>query len=955
MTFKIAEPTLSPEVANLLSSFLGCKIASEGVLPDRKQFDFFLLLDSFKIIIELKIGGFDKLPYAISQGESYKDRVGADGIIAIVYPNEARKDVTRPEDVIDVATNISPTAMVLCPFLKDYFPKISLADLADNLKKAIAKPKVAPSISLAVETLRQSVEGIAIEIKRSVGIDHPVIKETVGSLALFDILSEEAKEAGISTSKEATKSVVADLAAYILVNQILLHHILADSLSLPRKLKPIASPAELNAYFKEIEAIDYKAVYCVDIASTIPITATNEINTAMIAIRVIQPENLGHDLLGRIFHEFLPPETRKQLGTFYTRPQAAELLAGLSIDKADAKVLDPACGSGTLLVAAYRNKKAVGRGQSHRKMVEEEITGIDIMPFAAHLAALNLTMQSPKEVTNRTRIGIGSSLNMTPGNNVGSLSKWVKTFGGDITGVCISHPEEKGEAFELEPVDLVIMNPPFTRKERLTSQMKGVRFQSLGNQNYWAYFVAFADSILKDRGKIAAVLPRDFFRGQYSRLMREYLFKDRRFSIRYIVKSVRDWAFSENALFRDFLLILEKDNSEKKCCLVYIKRSVSDIGLEDANHIAQSVRLTKENETFEDDSFTVSWVNQNEILSNWQDLGHLVVFNTRSGDSLIRFYEDALLRAGDRLTSLKKQEFQGQILRGLEPTVENLLDLVFVVRPLCERRVGHSSLIVSGVKENEISAIVKKMNIPLRIPKHAVKLGLKTAAYLNKLDVQDISDFAILKPFDGIEKAQTVLGIEEIDFRNISERANDRLAHVLVSRRFDFTSPGTRAVSFFSSEKLLPGKAFWALPSNLNHSKILCIWLNSTFSLIESLLSHTETRGSFIELTKEKLLEFHIPDVNTCDTKYLLDAFEQIRNDELPPLVQQFDHLPESRLIIDRAVLKTIGYDDTEIDELLPDLYAGMAVEMRTLLELMHKSVSKERVPDLQLHLIPKD
>ena len=48
---------------------------------------------------------------------------------------------------------------------------------------------------------------------------------------------------------------------------------------------------------------------------------------------------------------------------------------------------------------------------------------------------------------------------------------------------------------------------------------------------------------------------------------------------------------------------------------------------------------------------------------------------------------------------------------------------------------------------------------------------------------------------------------------------------------------------------------------------------------------YNETRGSFIEITKQKLLEFHIPDVDKIDTSYLLEAFQQIRNDELPPLV----------------------------------------------------------------------
>ncbi len=45
MSFEVAERTLSPEVSRLLQGFLGCQIASEGIIADRKQFDFFIILD----------------------------------------------------------------------------------------------------------------------------------------------------------------------------------------------------------------------------------------------------------------------------------------------------------------------------------------------------------------------------------------------------------------------------------------------------------------------------------------------------------------------------------------------------------------------------------------------------------------------------------------------------------------------------------------------------------------------------------------------------------------------------------------------------------------------------------------------------------------------------------------------------------------------------------------------
>jgi len=956
MVFQVAEPTLSPEVANLLEGFLGCKIAREGILPDRSQFDFFLFLDSSKVVVELKIGGFQKLPIAIAQAEDYKEKIGADGIIAVVYPDEARKEVTKPEDVRDIALGLRPTVMVLCPFLKEYYPQTSLAELAKNLKDSLAKPTLAPSVDLVVEALRQSVQGIALEIKRSAGIDSPIIKETVGSLVLFEILSEESQDSGEQAQDEAVKGVVADLAAYILVNQLLLHHILSKNLSLPKSLAPISAPVELNAYFKEIQDIDYKAVYCIDVASNIPPAATTEINTAIIAIRAIQPENLKHDLLGRIFHEFLPQETRKRLGTFYTRPQAAEILAGLSIDRADEKVLDPACGSGTLLVSAYRKKTNMGKKvRSHKKLVEEELTGVDIMPFSAHLAALNLTMQSPKEPTNRTRIGIGNSLHLVRGSEIGDVARWMKTFGGEVTGADTEQPLTKGEVFNLEPVNLVIMNPPFTRKERLTPGMKGIGLDIFGEQNYWAYFIALADSLLRKNGKIAAVLPRDFFRGEYSRTVREYLFKTGAYSLRYVVKTTRDTAFSESARFRDFLIVLQKGGSPSQSAFVYLKKRLSEISMREAMGIPITVRQAEESKEFDNGVLSIVWRKQEEIWTNWQDLGHLVVFNTRSGEKLTKFYQNALSKAGKKMTRLGSSSQPIQILRGLEPSVENLLDLIFIVRPIDKGRLGHSKVILNSEETDKVTAVMKGFGTSFEIPKQAIRMGLKTAAYVPRLDVGGVSDLAITKSFDGMQEIQRRLNVREVDFKNIRRQANDRLSHLLVSRRFNFAAPGTKAVSFFSSEKALAGKAFWTLSTDVPASKVLCLWLNSTLAFIESLLLQTETEGSFVEITKEKLLEFHIPNLASCDTSGLLAAFDKVRYVEFPPLVQQFENPPEARQIIDRAVLKTIGYDDKEIDELLPDIYQAMATEMQSWQELMRKPSAEEKEPSLQLHLLPTE
>jgi len=953
MAFRVAEPTLGPEIANLLESFLGCKIAREGLLPGRKQFNFFLFLDHSRIVAELEIGGLQKLPVAIAQADEYRQQVNADGIIAIVYPEEARKEVTKPEDVKDIALALRPTVMVLCPFLKHFYSQISLAELAKNLKDSLKKPSLAPSVDLVVETLRQSVQGIALEIKRSVGIDSPVIKETVGSLALFQILSQESQEEGGEKrlGEETVKGIVADLASYILVNQLLLHYILSQHLRL-KKLESISSPLELNGHFKEIRDIDYRAIYCVDVASNMPLSATPEINTAIRAMRAMQPENLKADLLGRIFHEFLPKDTRKQLGAFYTRPQAAEILAGLSIDRSDDKVLDPACGSGTLLVAAYHKKSRIGKVRPHHKIVEEELTGVDIMPFAAHLAALNLTMQSPLEVTNRTRIGIGNSLHLALGEEVGTMTQWLRVFGGDVTGIDVDQPSAKGDVFKLEPAHVVIMNPPFTRKERLTSEMKGVRFSSLGEQNYWAYFLALATSVLRKNGRIAAVLPRDFFRGEYSRAVRGYLFQDRAYGIRYIVKSTKEWAFSERAAFRDFLVVLQRDYSGK-CAVVYLKKKLNDISLREATGIAITIGVVNEGETFEDDTILVSWQEQEEIWQNWHDLGHLVAFNTNGGEKLVQFYRDFLSTAKANLVRLgDANDPQVPIIRGFEHGGENLQSLLYIVRPIAPKRLVRSTLVLMSDEAGRVVATMKGRKGNIEIPPRCFRRGLRTSAYVPQLDVERCNDYVIIKPFAGLDEILEMFGVKPLDFVTISRKAQKRFTHLVLNRRFDLTAPGTKGLAFFSDEKILPVGLHWSVLLDSQASQAMCLWFNSTFYLIELLLLYTETRGSYMLISEEQLKKLHIPRLGKCDITSLLEAFNKIRYDEFPPLAEQFDDPPLARRLIDRAVLRFIGYEDREIDTLLPEIYRCMAKEMKSFVELMRRSTIAEKTPNSQLHLI---
>ena len=192
---------------------------------------------------------------------------------------------------------------------------------------------------------------------------------------------------------------------------------------------------------------------------------------------------LRHDLLGRIFHRVL--DTARYDGSFYTSTAAAVLLATLALREQDAdwsdpnavatlRICDPACGTGTLLMAAAERirdlRNAAGRGDPEDEealgllLVEDVLWGYDVNLTATHMAACTLGMLSPATRFNRMNIhrallgvfdGVPylGSLDFLSGQ--ARLAAW--------PSVTQQVESEQGTAEPPPPMDLVIMNPPFTR------------------------------------------------------------------------------------------------------------------------------------------------------------------------------------------------------------------------------------------------------------------------------------------------------------------------------------------------------------------------------------------------------------------------------------------------------------------------------------------------------------
>ena len=106
---------------------------------------------------------------------------------------------------------------------------------------------------------------------------------------------------------------------------------------------------------------------------------------------------LNEDILKELYQNLVDPKERHDLGETYTPDWLAEyIIMNMLKPKARAKVLDPACGSGTFLVVTINLKKEYLKNSMEPEELLDHITGsvmgIDVHPLALIISRSNYIM-----------------------------------------------------------------------------------------------------------------------------------------------------------------------------------------------------------------------------------------------------------------------------------------------------------------------------------------------------------------------------------------------------------------------------------------------------------------------------------------------------------------------------------------------------------------------------------
>ena len=440
----------------------------------------------------------------------------------------------------------------------------SVADLADSLRNADLSRR------LVADAIENTVRKVADML-----LDYGCAPDLASALALPK-RSKDLRAASL-------------VAALMLSNAALLHHRLrlVPSLAGIVKLKtaldePTKTPTIIREAWQAILSIDFHPVFEPALAALNALSDDDAREpmrwVAENAVAVADElASLRFDHAGSLYHRLLA--SAKYDGSFYTNNVSAMLLARLALTEdmvnwsdanalAELKIIDPACGTGTLLMAAMHairdhHENAAGeKAESsplHLALVEDVLYGLDINRHGVQLAACNLTLGNPRVDYSRMNLFTMQHGPQPNGRTMAGSLEFLATAKDkrDIASLATPLPmmgELDAERAEPGPAssgsltglfDLVIMNPPFTRndirnrqyntRDRRLLQKREIdiakflghrdpsAFRAIDQTSVESFFAPLADALVKPgAGSLASVVPTTALTGASSMLRNEH-------------------------------------------------------------------------------------------------------------------------------------------------------------------------------------------------------------------------------------------------------------------------------------------------------------------------------------------------------------------------------------------------------------------------------------------------
>jgi len=274
--------------------------------------------------------------------------------------------------------------------------------------------------------------------------------------------------------------------------------------------------------------------------------------------------HVDRDILGNLYEKYLPGNERKRLGEFYTPVEVIDYILTsvgytYSYDLETKDLLDPACGSGGFIVRATRrlisrylikfnkaekrelrdpknwqeivNRLSPSEAKIILEAIQEHIYGLDINPFACHIAEMNMLFQvidlykKAREHFKDYKLG-KFKIYRTDSLELAKDQRQIFDF---------THKEFLEEQDEINDIkrkkfDFVVGNPPYVRVQMLDEKIKEHLINSYASAtgifDLYVVFIERGFNWLKSKGKFGYIVSNKFMQSSYGVGIRKFIVKN---------------------------------------------------------------------------------------------------------------------------------------------------------------------------------------------------------------------------------------------------------------------------------------------------------------------------------------------------------------------------------------------------------------------------------------------
>ena len=205
---------------------------------------------------------------------------------------------------------------------------------------------------------------------------------------------------------------------------------------------------------------------------------------------------MGMDHAGQLYQRVMGNVASD--GAYFTLPNAARVLSGLAMNASSREspdqplwqkgtIVDPACGSGTLLLGMLTAIKESddSDANTHRTLVEDHLGGMDINPQSVQLAACQLTVGDPSVQYRRMNLWTVPLGPQGSGTRTGSMDFLAElalkqlndfdpryvTSGKREQGLRTGNNVDTNASSHLKDARMIVMNPPYTIGEQSMTKL----------------------------------------------------------------------------------------------------------------------------------------------------------------------------------------------------------------------------------------------------------------------------------------------------------------------------------------------------------------------------------------------------------------------------------------------------------------------------------------------------